>query len=144
MAEIARHTEHEHPTREERDVNIRLITLSGFGLLVLLAGSLVIAGWLFRAFESESPTVPGRPSLDTEALPPPPRPRLQASPAQDWHTMLSDEDGRLHAYGWVDQEAGIAHIPIDHAIELMTTTGMPTWQDEQTPTSTPGQGVPSQ
>ena len=28
-------------------------------------------------------------------------------------------DKRLHSYGWVDQKAGIVHIPIERAMQLV-------------------------
>jgi hypothetical protein len=142
MAETPQRTDYGHSMHEERDVNIRLITLSGLGLLVLLGGSLILVAWLWRAFEPEPPEVSAWSSPSTEAQPLPPQPRLQASPAQDWRDMRASEDGQLHAYGWVDQDAGVVHIPIDHAIELLTTKGMPTWHEEQAPANPQGQEAP--
>jgi hypothetical protein len=128
---------------EERDVNIRLITLSGLGLLVLLGGSLMLVAWLLRTFEPAPPDVASRPSPPSESQPLPPQPRLQASPAQDWRDMRATEEGQLHTYGWVDQDAEIVHMPIDHAIELLLTKGMPTWHGAQGPANPQGQGAPS-
>ena len=31
----------------------------------------------------------------------------------------------LQHYGWVDRKAGIARIPIEHAIELLAARGLP-------------------
>jgi hypothetical protein len=33
---------------------------------------------------------------------------------------------RLNSYGWVDQQAGIARIPIDRAMALLAQRGLPT------------------
>ncbi len=35
------------------------------------------------------------------------------------------ERTRLESYGWVDQKAGVAHIPIEEAIQRMAETGLP-------------------
>lgn len=143
MAETRHHLEPGTPRHEARDVNIRLITLSGLGLLVLLGGSLMVTAWLFRALTPEPPGATVRPSLAIEPQLPPPQPRLQASPARDWRDMRAHEDGHLHAYGWVDPDAGVAHIPIAHAIELLMAKGLPTWHEEQASTASRRRGAPS-
>jgi hypothetical protein len=43
--------------------------------------------------------------------------------------MRRAENARLQTYGWVDQAAGIAKIPIDQAIELLATRGLPSWNE---------------
>src|SRR5688572_18569471 len=95
MAETPQRIAHGNSMHEERDVNVRLITLSGIGLLVLLGGSLILVAWLLRTFEPQPPDVAMRPSPATESQPLPPQPRLQASPAQDWRDMRATEDGQL-------------------------------------------------
>jgi hypothetical protein len=37
---------------------------------------------------------------------------------------LKQED-ELNSYGWVDQSAGVAHIPIDRAMDLIVEHGLP-------------------
>jgi mono/diheme cytochrome c family protein len=37
----------------------------------------------------------------------------------------TEEVARLTGYGWVDQTAGVAHIPIDRAIALVAERGLP-------------------
>jgi mono/diheme cytochrome c family protein len=37
----------------------------------------------------------------------------------------AQELAQLNGYGWVDQEAGVARIPIDQAINLLAETGLP-------------------
>lgn len=41
----------------------------------------------------------------------------------------AQELAQLGGYGWVDQEAGIARIPIDQAITLLAETGLPVGAD---------------
>jgi hypothetical protein len=53
------------------------------------------------------------------------------------------DDPILYGYGWVDKNAGIAHIPIQRAMDLVLQKGLPT---RPTPVPTPqdnGQAVPS-
>ena len=56
---------------------------------------------------------------------PVPGPRLQAAPRTDLARLKEAELRRLNGYGWVNREAGIAHIPIARAIEIVASKGLP-------------------
>jgi hypothetical protein len=58
----------------------------------------------------------------------PPAPRLQAQPFKDVFQLKSEQRGLLHSYGWIDKANGVAHIPIDRAMELTLQRGLPTRQ----------------
>ncbi|NIW37905.1 MAG: hypothetical protein GWN32_15875, partial [Gemmatimonadetes bacterium] len=49
----------------------------------------------------------------------PPGPRLQADPIAELQRLREREAEVLESYGWVDEAAGIAQIPIARAIELV-------------------------
>ena len=49
----------------------------------------------------------------------PPEPRLQVTPSQDLDAIRKAEIDRLSSYGWVDRKAGVVHIPIERAIDLV-------------------------
>lgn len=49
---------------------------------------------------------------------PPPDPHLLSHPQRALQQHLADKRSRLRGYGWVDREAGVAHIPIDRAMQL--------------------------
>jgi hypothetical protein len=36
------------------------------------------------------------------------------------------EEKTLNSYGWIDQQAGVARIPIDRAMQLLAQRGLPT------------------
>jgi hypothetical protein len=97
---------------------------------VVLVGVIVVVdyclGFVMRDFSREEKVM--------EALAPPlladksetfPAPRLQPSPPIDLVKFKADESTRLNEYGWVDQKAGIAHIPIDRAIDIVAKKGLP-------------------
>jgi len=121
----AAQTRHSHETR---DVDIRFIGLFSLSMVVLLAGSLALMGWLFGVFAGK-PLGHGRSAPIAETRPYPPAPRLQASPTRDMQEMRRTENIRLQSYGWIDQTAGIARIPIDQAIELLAARGLPSWNE---------------
>jgi hypothetical protein len=52
-------------------------------------------------------------------------PALQANPPADLAKLKEEEQTRLNSYGWVDREAGVAHIPIARAIDILARTGLP-------------------
>src|SRR5437879_6079949 len=58
--------------------------------------------------------LPGPPGM-----PPPVAPRLQRNPHPDLEAVRLRERAALEGYRWVDPQRGIAHIPIERAIELM-------------------------
>ena len=128
MAERSSETAQAHHGHETRDVDIRFIGLFSLGMVVLLAGSLVLMGWLFGVFAGK-PLGRGRSAPIAEMRPYPPAPRLQASPTRDMQEMRRTENTRLQSYGWIDQTAGIARIPIDQAMELLATRGLPSWNE---------------
>ena len=55
----------------------------------------------------------------------PPAPRLQTQPFKDVYLLRRGENEKLEGYGWVDKEAGVTHIPIERAMELMVERGLP-------------------
>ena len=40
-------------------------------------------------------------------------------------TVVAQEEKELTSYGWVDPKAGIVHIPIDEAIKIVASRGLP-------------------
>ncbi|HVP44026.1 MAG TPA: hypothetical protein VMS96_11375 [Terriglobales bacterium] len=57
--------------------------------------------------------------------PQPPEPRLQADAVVENNQMREQEEQRLTSYGWVDQAAGVTHIPIERAMDLVAQRGIP-------------------
>ncbi len=72
---------------------------------------------------------------------PMPEPRLQISPVTDMRAYRAEAERRLHSYGWVDQRAGIARVPIDDAMRRLAERGIPDWPISDWPiTDWPGEG----
>jgi hypothetical protein len=55
-----------------------------------------------------------------------PQPRLESDETTEINAFRMQEVQRLNSYGWVDQQAGIARIPIDRAMALLAQRGLPT------------------
>ena len=70
--------------------------------------------------------LPLRPTTPPETIPAYPNPLLQCGQMVKWDIskVKRDEDEHLNSYGWVDQERGIARIPIDKAMEEVAARGL--------------------
>jgi len=55
-----------------------------------------------------------------------PQPRLEKNERTEINDFLLQEEQTLDSYGWVDQKAGVVHIPIDRAMQLLAERGLPT------------------
>jgi hypothetical protein len=109
---------------ETRDADIRSLVifaavLTGVVLLTMLGMASV-----FRYFgATQSLGAPASPFADARTLPP--KPRLQVEPRVDLRELRAREEAKLHGYGWVDRNAGVVHIPIERAMDLVLEKGFP-------------------
>lgn len=55
-----------------------------------------------------------------------PQPRLESNERDQLNDRRLKEEETLNSYGWIDQKAGVAHIPIERAMELIAQRGLPT------------------
>lgn len=111
---------------EDSDVNVRALLWSAV-LLVVTALAISVSMWgLFVVFDRmEAKNDPPVTPLMAPAGQFPPEPRLQTTPWQDLTRLRAEEERYLHSYGWVDEKAGIAHMPIDKAKALLLQRGLP-------------------
>jgi hypothetical protein len=106
----------------EDGINIRYIVAVGLVSLAVFAASTVVAWLIMKADlpEENSPEVAPAPAL------------LKAPEIGLVDIPMFDDDGRLEewkaakakrlaSYGWVDKGKGVAHIPIEKAMEQVIT-----------------------
>jgi hypothetical protein len=55
-----------------------------------------------------------------------PEPRLEENERTEMKDYRLPQEQLLNSYGWVDQSAGVMHIPIDRAKQLIAERGLPT------------------
>ena len=116
------------------------------GLSVATVIVFLLMTGLFDAFASRAGKSEERPSpLAGERQKLPPEPRLQLAPTtaeqledkrppnikqdhplQEMKRVRAEEDAKLNSYGWVDQNSGVVHIPIDEAKRLLLEKGLAT------------------
>ena len=122
--QVSAANEHRH---EESDARIRPLAM----FLAGLAGSLVIVVglvWLFFdvLFATINATPIERPTANWSAEPSQ-EPQLQISPRGDVKLLRAYEDKRLHATEWIDRDHGRVRIPIETAMEMVASNGLPKW-----------------
>jgi hypothetical protein len=117
--------EREHGPGVHHEVMMERVIGFAAGLILLIGASAAVCWLLFGAFKrglvAEDPPPPPLPEAQAAITPPPPT--LQASPIRDMASLREHEDAILQSYGWVDEGAGIAHIPIERAIDLTAERG---------------------
>jgi hypothetical protein len=118
-----------HPDGEIRhEANwVQVRGILGFALaLVALAGVIhfVLAFVMQQFSKEESKLQNQRPPLFALTVDVP-TPHLQDNPAAELSRLKTQSLDRLNTYGWVNREAGIAHIPIDRAMDILARSGLP-------------------
>ena len=105
---------------EDRDVSVRTILGLGVGFLVVMAVIQVVLYFHMEGLWARRRGQLPAPSPVAAALPDaPPVPRLQTAPPLDLEALRAAERQQLEGYGWVDRGAGVVHIPIERAMELL-------------------------
>ncbi len=109
---------------EHEDASPSGIVVSGIFLAIVLIVVFFAMAWSYSIFMKMSPLgANASPMYNSRDLPP--RPRLQTDPQKEIHDYCAQQAELLNGYGWVDQSAGIARIPIDRAMELTIKNGLP-------------------
>ncbi|MGQ0733767.1 MAG: hypothetical protein ACT4QD_08940 [Acidobacteriota bacterium] len=91
--------------------------------VLLSAGSVYGAFWLFEGREQEASRAAQVFPLSAGQVREPQAPRLQTQPFKDVYLLHEAEREKLTTYGWVDQANGVVRIPIDEAMQIVTRTG---------------------
>ena len=55
-----------------------------------------------------------------------PEPRLERNERIEINDFRLKEEQTLNSYGWIDEKAGVVHIPIERAMQLIAQRGFPT------------------
>lgn len=97
-----------------------ILTVATIGILILafiaMAGLLLVSGGTVGdTSNAVSPTSEARL---------PPEPRLEQNPNVDGERLIAEATALLESYGWANQGAGTAHVPIERAMELLLEQGI--------------------
>jgi hypothetical protein len=122
--------------REDLSAGGILAFLVGLGITGLVI-HVVLAGMyryldVYEKTHQAAPSPMARPASADMRQPTPqdankfPLPRLEVNERAEIYGTRFKEEELLNTYGWVDQKAGVAHIPIDRAMDLIAQQGLPT------------------
>ncbi len=132
----------EHGAHEQGDLPARgPVYAIAFTAVIVPLGALAM--WLlmetvWQATPQPPPIFPEEPPRATRAPP------LQQSPPTDMADFARQQQGRLGSTGWVDREAGVVHMPIDRAMDLIVERGLPGPQSGPPPPPARGAATPQQ
>ena len=139
MAEDLRHHEHTPEMEYERQ-DMSPWSVYAFLIGLAVAGIVVyFALWGFYNFleaRDKGRQAPQNPMVqpsttETRVVPADeykkfPQPRLERNERLEINEFRLQEEQTLNSYGWVDQKAGVVHIPIERAMQLIAQHGLPT------------------
>ena len=52
---------------------------------------------------------------------------LETDERSQFRGFLLNQEDQLNSYGWVDEKAGVAHIPIERAMDLIVQQNLPVY-----------------
>lgn len=127
---------HQDVSFETRDVKVRTIYWYLIVLTISVAASFLICVYVLRyttryVERSDTPMMPARAAMGPDYRTMPPEPRLQgvpgheSDPQQDRRDKVQADTEANEKYGWVDQNAGIAQIPVKVAMKIIAEKGLP-------------------
>jgi hypothetical protein len=90
---------------------------------VLILAFVLMAGVLAVTAGSVADTSNTLSSSEATQLQLPPAPRLEQNPRIEGDRIIAEATEHLESYGWVNERAGRAHIPIERAMELLLEHG---------------------
>jgi hypothetical protein len=118
---------------ESSDINTRTILAYLFYLAISVAAAFFVSVYVFRfttslAVDSQTPPPPVRRGVGPTI---PSAPYLQGvpyspdDPQLDLRNKREADEAANEKYGWTDQQAGIAQIPVDEAMKIIVSKGLP-------------------
>ena len=114
--------EHVH---ERTDAHVKPLVIFLIVMTAAVVFSFLFTDVLFDLLMQRAETK-GNPASPVQIIDEKPSgPQLQVVPGLDWRAMKAANADRLESYGWVDEGAGVAHIPIEAAVDVLLERGVP-------------------
>jgi hypothetical protein len=109
----------------DREIQFRQLLWMGLALVATAAFSGVIVFFMLRGFLRQEQQQAGAPPPMVAPPVQVPGARLLARPERELERVREAEAEQIAGYGWVDQSQGLARIPIDRALEIVASKGLP-------------------
>jgi hypothetical protein len=128
----------EKPYHDHERTDADVISLSMIVLFLFMSGVViffVVAGMMHYFKTHEPAKIAGQSNVPVPTAGEFPKPRLEVNASIDLAKLHAAEEAELNSYGWIDRNAGIVHVPIDRAMQLLLQRGLPDVGAGQTPLS---------
>lgn len=104
--------------RQARNVSVRAVMLGAAALVCAIALAVAV-GWLYgRRLDASGALGTPAPSAPAASAPQA-LPLSESAPQPERARYIAEKQAVLNGWGWVDQHAGIAHIPVERAMALL-------------------------
>ena len=113
---------------EVTDANGTTMLFFVAGLFVVILGTMAALGWMYSHLYTAAPAIPVPQAQSSFKH----APSAKTSITKDWANLDAQTREHLEKYGWVEQSHGIARVPINRAMELISKEGLPA-RTTQTP-----------
>ncbi|HTR47583.1 MAG TPA: hypothetical protein VMM16_09385 [Verrucomicrobiae bacterium] len=132
------------PGYETRDAHVGALLQFAFWMAVVLALTLVSMKFMFDYLKKSQPLgATASPLVKAGERPKLPSLMLQVHPHQELVDYCSAQQTAVGSYGWVSQESGVVHIPVDRAMDLVAVRGLPTRAASEVPAGSPAVAPPT-
>jgi hypothetical protein len=111
---------------EESDIRGLRVFFAGVVLIGAIWAVVVVLYPIFGFWAQHRASVAGNtPPMEAAPNTLPPAPRLQVTPEVDLEHLRAFENSQLHSYGWADRPHGVITIPVDRAMQILASRGIP-------------------
>jgi len=128
--------ENDNVAFDSRDVKARTIYIYLAALASAVIFSYIVCVFVLRvttrlASESDTPPPPVREEMGEDYVTMPPEPRLQGVPGHgtdpqyDLRDKIQQDSEADEKAAWIDQNSGIARIPVEDAMKIIAEKGLP-------------------
>lgn len=120
---------------EVGDARPMLVVYCALGLFFIIFSIMGIAAWLLqelRPKHSQQPVTQYQLNFRHA-------PYAETSIARDWVKIDQETKQRLETYHWVDRKAGVVAIPVERAMQIIGTEGLPSRPGQRPLFSAPDQ-----
>jgi hypothetical protein len=102
---------------EPIETDVRAVWRTAAAIVGVVLATFVLAAGMTKWFTN----MEGSPASGDAA-----KPDLNWAQQNPLQQLRSQEQKLLDNYGWIDRQAGIARIPVDRAMEIISQNGLPT------------------
>lgn len=128
------HDQASHGAHESRDVKLRgILIFTAVLVLITIAIQLALGLWMAIYSNDERDEAARQTARQADPEGQFPGPLLQGNPGADTTRYEKVENRLLDSYGWTSKEKKVAHIPIERAMQVLVTKGLPLSGDSGSP-----------